>query len=200
MARVYGIKKRLEQRGFDEASIKEIIGNGNLIGIIERMEKLLEYDVMQEILDSCACGGGSVFIKHCQKIGKEILGRPLSEKIKHINETSPDSENIELMADDIMRGTLSFGEDGKHKCACSAAVKKGVTVSQLAENGESVMPLSYCLCCAGSFRRHLEMKLGIGLKTKAVVSSPINSGGEQPCEFVYEISPRIDGKEDCRGV
>ena len=188
MARVLGIKKRLEQKGFDEAAIKKIIGNGNLIGIIERMEKLLDYDVMQEILDSCACGGGSAYIKHCEKIGKEIVDKPLNEKIKHINEASPKSENIELLTDDHLRGTLAFGESGKYKCACSAAVKTGVKVSQLAESGDSVMPLSYCLCCAGSFRRHLEMKLGIGLKAKTIVSSPINSGGEQPCEFIYEIS------------
>ena len=33
MAKLYGIKKRLEDKGIDEKLKKEIIGNGNLIGI-----------------------------------------------------------------------------------------------------------------------------------------------------------------------
>ena len=49
------------------------------------------------------------------------------------------------------------------------------------------MPLTYCLCCAGHCRQHLERLLGIQLKTKEVVSSPINSNGQKPCEFVLEI-------------
>ena len=34
MARIYGIEKSLAENGFDDKTIKEIIGNGNLIDII----------------------------------------------------------------------------------------------------------------------------------------------------------------------
>ena len=35
MARVYGIKKRLEQNNIAKKDIKEIIGNGDLVNIIK---------------------------------------------------------------------------------------------------------------------------------------------------------------------
>lgn len=191
MARVYGIKKRLVRNNFDEKTIKEIIGNGNLINIIKQMGKLLNPDMIYDILDSCACGGGKDFLKRCEKIGKEIADKPLSEKIDHVNNISSDSEKIILNADNTLSVIWSFDNNGKYKCVCSAAVETGVRVSELAlENnnaGDYVMPLSYCYCCAGSGRRHLQLQLGVELKTREIVSSPINSRGEKMCEFILEI-------------
>jgi hypothetical protein len=44
MARVEGIKKRLENKNIDGKTIREIIGDGDLINITKRMEKyLVEY-------------------------------------------------------------------------------------------------------------------------------------------------------------
>ncbi len=191
MARVYGIQKRLEQNNIDEKLIKEIIGKGNLADIITQMEKLLDPYLLVQILDSCACSGGKEFRKQCEKIGKEVAGKALSEKINHINSISPDSEKITLNDDNTLLVTWSFNNNGKYKCVCSATVKTGVRVSELASenNGadDCVMPLTYCCCCAGSGRRHLQLQLGIELRTKEIVSSPINSRGEKPCEFIFEI-------------
>jgi len=188
MARVYGIKKRLTNYGFDEKAIKEIIGNGDLVDIIKRMEKLLDPDLTREILDSCACGGGKEYIKKCEQTGRELAGKELTEKINHLN-SAPDSTMLTLNRDNTITGVMSFGDSGRYKCVCSAAVKNGVTVADLAsaEDENRVMPLTYCLCCAGSWRRHLQLQLGIGLKTREIISSPINSRGEKPCEFIFEI-------------
>jgi len=125
MARVYGIKKGLAQNNVDEKRIKEIIGNENLTGVIVRMEKLLDPGMMHEILDACACGGGKEFIKSCEKTGKEIADKTLSEKINHINSISPESDNIVLNDDNTLTVTWSFGDKGKNKCLCSAALTKG---------------------------------------------------------------------------
>jgi len=67
-----------------------------------------------------------------------------------------------------------------------------VKVSDLAgaENDRD-MPLSYCFCCAGSYRRHLQLRLGVELKTREIVSSPINSGGEKPCVIIFETAMGI---------
>lgn len=191
MARIYGIKKRLAQNEVDDKTIKEIIGNGNLVHVIERMEKTLDSDTLYQILDSCACGGGKEYGKRLKRIGKEIADKTLREKITHVNNISSDSEKIILNADNTVSVIWSFDNNGKYKCVCPAAVKTGVRVSELAlENndvGDCTMPLSYCLCCAGSGRRHLQLQLGVELKTKEVVSTPINSKGEKPCEFVFEM-------------
>jgi hypothetical protein len=197
---VYGIKKRLEKTGMDEKRIKEIIGNGDLVDIITRMEQSLDSDTVYQILDSCACGGGKDFIKRCEKIGKEIAGKTLSEKINYINGITPDSENIILNADNTLGVMWSFRDNEKYKCVCSAAVKTNIKVSDLAvkkdDSDSRAMPLSYCFCCAGSGRRHLQLQLGVELKTKEVVSSPINSGGEKPCELLFEIADNLAGEHN----
>jgi len=194
MARIYGLKTKLEREEFDEDAVKKIIGNGDLVEVINRMEELLEPNVMRRILDSCGCGGGKDYIARCKKIGNEIAGLTLSEKINHINGVSPESERIVLNGDNTITVTWSFGggDDGNYKCVCSAAVNKKSKVSDLVSDadgkGGRSMPLSYCYCCAGSGRRHLEMQLGVELKTKEIISSPINGGGENPCEFILEIA------------
>nr|HML48614.1 hypothetical protein [Clostridia bacterium] len=164
MARIYGIKKRLERNNVDEKTIKEIIGNGNLVNVIERMEKTLDSDALYQILDSCACGGGKEYGERLKRIGKDIADKTLSEKITHVNSVSSDSEKIILNADNTLSVIWSFGSSGKYQCACSAAVKTGMKVSDLALDNNNMsdctMPLSYCLCCAGSGRRHLQLQLG----------------------------------------
>ena len=191
MARIYGIQKSLAENGFDEKIIKEIIGNGNLVNVIERMEATLDADTLHQILDRHACGGGKEFIARMKKIGKEISEKTLSEKIAYVNNTSSDSEEVFLNPDNTLSVKWSFDNNGKYKCVCGAIIKKGVKVADLAMEknnaGDCVMPLSYCYCCAGSGRRHLQLQLGIELKTKEVISTPINSKGEKPCEFIFEI-------------
>ncbi|HNV06113.1 MAG TPA: hypothetical protein PKH64_08340 [Petrotogaceae bacterium] len=188
MARVYGIKKKLALNNVDEKTIKEIIGNEDLVDVIGRMENLIDSDMMHEILDSCACGGGQEFLNQCKKIGKDLAGKTLDEKIDYLNNYIFHSEKIILNRNNLLTGTFLYKENEKYKCACSAAVKKGMMVYDLTENTDNrTMPLSYCFCCAGSFRRHLQLQLGIELKTKKIVSSPINSRGQKPCEFIFEI-------------
>jgi len=190
MARVDGIKKSLLKRGFDESAIKDITRGGNLVHVIEQMEQALDVDTLREILDSHACSGGKEYLTQMKKIGKEISDKTLCEKITHVNSISSAEENIILNKDNTLSVKWAFGNNGKYRCLCSAAVKKGIKVSDLSlsnTDSDCIMPLSYCYCCAGSGRRHLQLQLGIELRTKEVVSTPINSSGTKPCEFVFEI-------------
>ena len=188
MARVYGLKTQLAKNGIDEPTIKAIIGNGDLVDVTTRMESLLDADTMQRALDACGCSGGSAFIAHCKKIGKALAGQSLSEKIDHLNNNVFRTEHIALEGDGLLRGTLVFEENGKHRCVCSAVIKKGLIVADLTGDADArVMPLAYCYCCAGSFRRHLQLQLGVELRTREIISSPIHSKGEQPCAFVFAL-------------
>lgn len=49
MARVYGLTKKLERHLVDEKLAKEIIGNGDLVDITVRMEKLLDPGITYQI-------------------------------------------------------------------------------------------------------------------------------------------------------
>jgi hypothetical protein len=189
MARINGITKRLVQLGFDTLAIKTIVGSGNLVNAISQMDKRLAPEVMHDILDSCACTGGKDFLKRCETIGKEMAGMTLAEKIDYINSISSEDESIVLNDDGTLTVRWAFASGEKHKCVCSAAVKNGLRVAQLAEDADGSMPLSYCYCCAGSARRHLQLQLGISLKTKEIITSPINSSGEKPCKFILEVVP-----------
>ena len=192
MARVYGIKKWLEENYIDQKLIKHIIGNQNLIEVITRMENTLDSDMMYHSLDSCACLGGKEYLKKCERIGKELAGKSLNDKILHLNSKILASESITLNNDGTLTAVMVYKNNDMYSCVCSAAVSKGIKVSDLARSknnpDERNMPLSYCLCCAGSFRRHLQIMLNIKLKTKIIISSPINSRGEKPCEFVFELN------------
>jgi len=190
MARIEGIKKSLLKHGFDDATIKEITVGGHLVHTVERMEQILDERITHEILDSHACSGGKAYLSQMKKIGKEIAGKSLAEKVAHVNSISSGEETYILNTDHTLSVKLSFDNNGKYKCLCATTVKKGIKVSDLAtENKASscIMPLAYCYCCAGSNRRHLQLQLGVELKTKTIVSSPINSKGEKPCEFVFNI-------------
>ncbi len=191
MARVYGIKKWLVDNNIDPKLIRQIIGNEDLVEIMKRMEDSLDYDMMYKCLDSCACLGGKEYLKKCEKIGKELIGKSLNEKIQHLNHQILTSESIALNNDGTLTAVMVYKNNDKYSCVCSASVCKGVKVSDLAQSttnsDDRDMPLSYCLCCAGSFRRHLQLMLDVQMKTKNIISSPINSRGEKPCEFVFEI-------------
>jgi len=191
MARVYGIEKRLKKRNIDEKIVMEIIGDGDLVNIIKRMEKSLDPDTMCQILESCACTGGKKYLEQCKKTGKEIAAKTLKEKMDFLNEKSDLGEKWTLKNGNTLTYMMPIKDNDRYKCVCSAAVKTGIKVSDLAsinnDSNDSVMPLSYCFCCAGSIRLHAQLKFGIELKIKKILSSPINSKGAKPCEIIFEI-------------
>jgi hypothetical protein len=184
MAKVYGITKRLEQNNINEEIVKEIIGNGDLVDIIIKMENMLDPEITYQILDSCACG---ISLKEIKGI-KEIKAESIEDKIKMISLLGDfhSDWNIRLNQDNTLTAGWIIREGDNYACVCSAVVNVGMKVSDLSHANRK-MPLTYCFCCAGHCRRHLQKLLDIQLKTKKIVSSPINSNGQKPCEFIFEI-------------
>ncbi len=184
MARVNGIKSKLERNGIEENLIKEIIGNGDLVDVITRMEKLLNPELTYRILDSCACGTSLKEIKELKKIEAETLKEKIND-IANLEDFHSDW-NVCLNQDNTLTAGWIIKENDSYTCVCSAVVKKGVKVSDLTFESRT-MPLTYCFCCAGHCPQHLQKLLNIQLKTKEIISSPINSKGQKPCEFIFEI-------------
>mgnify|MGYP000843948532 CR=1 FL=1 len=185
MARVYGIKKRLEQNNISEETIKEIIGKEDLRDIVIRMESKLDPEIVYKILDSCACGISLKELKSIKKIEADSIESRIAQ-ISKLNDFHSDWD-VKLINNNTLTGGWAIKTDNdKFSCACSAVTNKKMKVCDLV-NSDRTMPLSYCFCCAGHCRRHLEMLLGIQLKTRKIVSSPINSNGENPCCFIFDI-------------
>ena len=185
MARVYGITKRLEQNDIAEKIVKDIIGNGDLVDIVTKMEDMLDPEITYQILDSCACRISLKEIKNLKEIKADSLEDKI-RKIPHLKDFHSDW-NVRLDHNNTLTaGWIIKKEESKYTCVCSAAVNNGMKVSDLSHANRK-MPLTYCFCCAGHCRRHLQKLLGIQLKTKKIISSPINSNGQEPCKFIFEI-------------
>ena len=45
----------------------------------------------------------------------------------------------------------------------------------------------FCGCCAGHVRYSYQRALGVELRLKEIVSSPLDSDGKNHCEFPFEI-------------
>ncbi len=184
MAKLSGLKTKLLRFNVNENLAKEIIGNGDLIGVTERMEKLLAPDIVYQILDSSACATSKKELNSLKEIDGETLEKKI-EKINFLSDFHKDWE-VRLNSNNTLTAGWVIKENNEFACVCTSSVNKKLKVRDLTHENRT-MPLTYCLCCAGHCRQHLEKLLDIQLKTKEVVSSPINSKGEKPCEFVFDI-------------
>ncbi|SHJ48286.1 hypothetical protein SAMN02745248_00258 [Hathewaya proteolytica DSM 3090] len=184
MARLSGIKTKLLKYNIDEKVTKEIIGNGDLVGVIERMEKLLSPEIIYEILDSSACATSKKELNGIKKIEAETLQKKIAN-IALLGDFHADW-NVVLNEDNTLTAGWVIKENDGFACVCTSTVNKKLKVRDITHENRT-MPLTYCLCCAGHCRQHLEKLLDIQLKTKEIVSSPINSKGQKPCEFIFHI-------------
>jgi len=192
MASIAKTTRVLNEYITDEKLVGEIGGGGDIVNVIQRMDELLDHDTKYRVLDACACctKTSKARDKQCKEYGKTMADKPLEEKVKGLGGIN--FGGITLNDDKTLTVSFCWIIDGKRYCSCGAvdvpiiASKLLLQKKNLAVD-DRVMPLSYCYCCAGHFRYHLQNALQVKLKTKEIVSSPINSKGERPCEFIFEI-------------
>jgi hypothetical protein len=192
MPSINRIQKALLTENVNAKVIEEIIGDGDIVNVIQRMDNLLEPEIKCSILDSCACctKNSKSRDKKCKDYGKMTAGKPLLEKINSL--AGIDFGMVSLNKDNCLTVEFCWDADGNRTCSCGD-IKVPIVASRLLLKNKKIpiddriMPLTYCLCCAGHFRYHLQNALGIKLKTKEIISSPINSKGEKPCKFLLEI-------------
>lgn len=194
MASINRINKALLAENIDKQVIDKIIGDdGDLINVIKRMDEMLAPDVKYKILDLCACcTKSSKSHKIAKDYGRVMAEKSLQEKINGLAGAVFYADCVTLNNDNTLTVHFCWDVNGNKTCSCCDIKAPIIAGKLLAKNkkvavDDRVMPLSYCFCCAGHFRYHLQNALGIKLKTKEIVSSPINSKGEKPCEFILEI-------------
>ena len=145
---------------------------------IDLMTAQMEPEKMQEILEWNACCKGGAREKASRAFAKEFAQAPLAEKLDNI-------KNVPNMGRPILNddGTITvhavyFQNGDGYQCACSnfSHLREAVEVSR-----------NYCFCCAGHFRHHYEIMLGVSLKTLEIISSPLDSQGKNPCVMRFAI-------------
>ncbi|MFW2489164.1 hypothetical protein ACN077_11355 [Clostridium chromiireducens] len=187
------LKESLEKNNVDEKIIMKIYEGYEDIGdksskrvkvmfmrrAMSIIDEHFDYEKRYKIIDVCACCLGGSREKNVKKFVKSLQGQKLSlsQKVQELREVRPFYNSTTLNEDGTITDGIYYNIDDKYKCACTCLSKENIT---------EPISSTYCLCCAGHYRHHLQNALGIKLKTKKVVSSAIESLEKEPCVFIFE--------------
>ena len=124
------------------------------------------------IREDCACCLGGKRLQLSKQIAMEHDS--LTDRIAAANKTGYVFGNGVKQEDD---GTLTvtFFQDNltQYQCVCLRKAKEPISET-------------YCYCCGGHIKHHLQLATGSKLSCK-VISSALSSGGKKNCKFSYTI-------------
>jgi hypothetical protein len=139
---------------------------------MRRMDRLLDERTRRAVREACACCLGGKRQEISRGIGKR--GGALADRIEAANKAKlVFGHSVELMPDGKVK--VSFSPEGMpgYRCPC---------LPKAAEP----LPITYCYCCGGHVKHHLQNVLGSKVECE-VLSSALSSGGKKPCTFLLEL-------------
>ena len=145
---------------------------------VDVLSERVEHETFQEIFEWNACCKGGAREKASKAFAKKNVTLSLAEKLELIKEVPNMGSPAQNADGTITVHAVSYSDGEKFLCACPNynGVKRDYSVSK-----------NYCFCCAGHFKYHYEIMLGVKLKTLEIVSSPLDSDGEFPCVIKFAI-------------
>jgi len=158
-------------------------GPKEVFALIEQMDNLLTQEERLSIMEEQGCYKTGEAHEMNLLFGRTHAGKSVEERIPLLNDKVVHPYVPCRVNDD---STLSIfweiGQEGNYQCVCScyARFKK-----EQPHTGN--ISKTYCGCCGGHIRHHYQNILGVKLRLKEIVSSPISSNGEKRCEFLFEI-------------
>lgn len=177
------VKQGINDDVLEQFDFTEPKGNNPIpiIEFIDKMDKLLTKEQCLAVMEKQGCCKGGKRDKDCKEFAKENSEKSLTEKLSLMS--SIENMMAPSLNDD---GTITVRwgghQNGVHSghttCSCGTIMKmkQPFTISS-----------TYCGCCAGHFLYHYQNALEVKLKLKEIVSSPLNTNGEEPCAFTFEI-------------
>lgn len=184
--RIGKLAEQLELAGIDREIIDRIMEGGEgilrktgpgekadwLRSAMLRMNKLLDVETRKAVREGCACCLGGQRLKISRAIAEE--NETLEDKIKAANEASlvfGDCVRMQENGEVLVR----FSPEGldRYRCVCLP-------------KAEGPLPITYCYCCGGHVKHHLQIALSRDLDC-TVRSSALSSGGKFPCTFSFRI-------------
>lgn len=184
--RIKVLAEQLAAAGIAEDVCAEILAGGEAIrkgdsaqkkaawlaGAMRRMDKLLSPRVRHAVREQCACCKGGKRLELSKAIARNH--ETLSERIAAANQTPF-----------VFGHSVSMQEDGQVLVEFAPAGLEHYRCVCLPKAEEPV-PITYCYCCGGHAKHHLQIALGRKLALK-VRSSALASRGKQPCTFLFRI-------------
>lgn len=139
---------------------------------IRRMDKLLDRDQSHAVRELCACCLGGKRLKMVKDIFKN--NGSLEHRIKAANKAKfVFGHSVQIQEDGNIKVAFYPAGMPEYKCVCLPRARKP-------------LPITYCYCCGGHVKHHLQIATGLKLKCKVLFSS-LSSGGKKPCTFIFKI-------------
>ena len=152
-----------------------------VIALIDKMDELLTREQCMAVMEKQGCCKSGQRHRDCRAFARENADRPLAEKLELLSRVPymmrpylNDDGDIVVRYGGYQNGVHT----GKNTCSCGSIKKLTQPFS--------VSP-TYCGCCAGHFMYHYQNALGVKLRLKEILSSPLNTNGDGPCSFVFEV-------------
>ena len=185
MPNIESILETMQKQGISEKTISKFTlpktkkaTPNEIIEFINQMDNLLPKEQRLSIMEEQGCYKTDVISAKFREFGTKYSDKTIKEKIELLDKlVTKFKVPCQLNKDGTI--TIYFPEEtnGNYKCKCPT-VNKLISLN---------IPLTYCGCCAGHLRYTYQYALGAKLRLKKIVSSIINSNGEKPCKFIFEI-------------
>lgn len=145
---------------------------------VDIMTEQVDAQRLQDVFEWNACCKGGVREKMSKAFAKENAHLSIDEKLEKIKSVPNMGEPLRNEDGTITVKAVNYSDGEKYLCACSNfnGLKYDYSVSK-----------NYCFCCAGHFKHHYEIMLGVKLKTLEIESSPLESNGKNPCVIKFAI-------------
>lgn len=184
--RIRVLAAKLESIGVSQNTIDEIMAGGDLIGksarpekktewmrlAMERMDALLDEQTRRAVREACACCLGGKRLEVSRRIGK--TDGSLEDRVKAANEARfVFGHSVTLQDDGKILVCFQPEDMESYRCVCLPKARGPVSVT-------------YCYCCGGHAKHHLQTALGRKLSCE-VRSSALASGGKSPCTFLFSL-------------
>jgi hypothetical protein len=137
-----------------------------------RMNKLLDKETRQAVREGCACCLGGKRLDLVKAIARK--GGSLEERVAAANQTKMVFGHSVTLQDDG-QVLVCFSPEGQEHYRCVCLPK-----------AQEALPITYCYCCGGHVKHHLQTALGRNLVC-TVRSSALSSAGQKPCTFVFAL-------------
>jgi hypothetical protein len=137
-----------------------------------KMDELLDESIKQRIREDCACCLGGKREKLCKSVNRDFTTP--EERINAINETHyVFGHEIRITGKGKYEVIFYDEETIEKKCSCY-----GRRLNVLNKKWSK----TWCYCCGGHIKHHLETVLGKKVKVK-LISSVLSSMGNKNCHF-----------------
>jgi len=183
--RVLKLAEQLEVAKIDQEITDQILEGGEQIGKTTRPEKIADWfrgamlkmdNLIDEknryaIREGCACLLAGQKEKSCLRVAQEH--KSLEDRVKALNDLHYICGEVWIDENgDINTRGDTTGKYG-NKCVCLIEAKEPVSIT-------------YCYCCGGHFKHHLQTALGVRLACMAI-TTPLSTGNKTPCTFRFKI-------------